>query len=264
MIDLTGEEDESPVRASRLSFREVNGIIEFEDSPPPGQSSSIRTQATEPSAPSNIDPSQLSHSNSRSEATDDPMGLAEPQIKASPKPSEPPKKKTPEPAPQQSLTGLSTDTPRVESDSEDSEDQNTDQQRNVPGTPSKAASQEERSGKSPVSQVNTDSPLITHLREKKTRIKGQLPSVEDLVTALEGFKETMEDDHRTATYWKLHDAKLAIEDAPPSEFDEKTDPFASMTRAVYTQGDTLPPNSVKEYAEYLVRPPIRLSALANV
>lgn len=78
--------------------------------------------------------------------------------------------------------------------------------------------------------IGTDSPLVP---KRKTEQPESLPKrtvIDDneLIEALRGFKEAMEESHSTMTYYKLHDAKRAIEDDPNSQFIDKADPFASM------------------------------------
>lgn len=108
----------------------------------------------------------------------------------------------------------------------------------------------------PASSVGTESPLLHRRRSQHgSEIPQQRASISDdeLIEALRGFKETMEEDHRTTTYYKLHDAKIAIEDAPKSKFMDKRDPFASMksVQIIGTQSQA-PAGISYEKADYWV------------
>jgi hypothetical protein len=73
--------------------------------------------------------------------------------------------------------------------------------------------------------------------------------------SLNKFKEEFEKDHATVTYWRLHDAKVAIETAPPSPFMDKGDVFASL-RGKGVQlplGKAVPPGSSREKINHFVR-----------
>jgi hypothetical protein len=263
VIELSSDDDDysnQPVGSSgfaRRSYREIDGIVHISESPSPAPQSVLAPPAwnsrTVPGTQSPVSASSeavaASHYSTLSRVDEAAMDVREPHIKTSPTALESWREKTPEAA-----SPIPNATPTVESDSEESEDQDVARSlRTSSGTPSKS-SQAQRQDKSPNSNSTTDSPLPNRFKkESQWSKRTQLILEDDLIASLREFKRTMDNDHREVTYWRLHDAKLAIEDAPPSEFDETTDPFASLTSVVYKPGEPLPKGCVREQVKNWVR-----------
>jgi len=211
------------------------------------------------------------HAKSPPQRGESSLFVERPRTKSSPKPPEDARKKTPETEIPESIISPLGDTPNVNSDSDSPNDQDIlDHSGSSSVTPTKLGSQNQSKQKSPFCSTDSASPQLPYPEEREAVIqkvgcpgqkRDQIPprprqsvilKYEDLVNSLQGFKEVMENDHRAVTYWKLHDAKLAVEDAPPSGFDESTDPFLSLTTVFHRKEDPLLESSRREYVDHIV------------
>jgi len=175
--------------------------------------------------------------------------------------------------PVQAFVPSSRKTPVPKPDSSSDEEDLPHSVRDSPGTPSKSSSHVPRPTQtSQASSIDSEAPRVPRYQKKKPHLQKLLrslspaepsqpsqpaivPTRQGLLESLNKFKEEFEKDHGTVTYWRLHDAKVAIETAPPSPFMDKGDVFASL-RGKGVQlplGKPIPEGSSREKINQFVR-----------